>query len=237
MKPISFSNAALRLLMLIALILPTATLAKDDDKPYIPPSLVKSESYAMAQFGKIFGKYEQADCESLLSDAQPNGQRLKQCLTITKEMRDKFSSFTQAVGSFSSKIKNADKWTKELDEDFAQTAVKRGIDSKFVNSVKQSGGFRSFYEKNLGTLNQLKGELDEEIKTLEKLQSKSVAEERSSFAPFFVAVSYKRGAAASLSCKSLAVKMVVAYLAFGLWGTGGGTTASGAGAIVCGWLE
>lgn len=216
----------------------SAATAKADDKPHVPPSLVKTESDTILQFGKKFGEYFAADCDSLVEEARPNGQQLKRCLTLIKELRDKFGAFNQAVNSFPGKIKNAGKWTKELDEDFAQNAVKRGANSAIVDEANRNGGLRNFYEKNLGALNRLKVEMDAEIKTLENLQLKTALSRNLFGELLFVKASSQRNAAAFLSCKNLAVKYVVYVLGMGVFGTGGsGLSASGAGPLICARLD
>lgn len=230
----------LRTFLSLAMLLSgaSAITAKADDKPFVPPSLVKTETDIMLQFGKKFGEYFAADCDSLINEARPDGQRLKKCLTITRDLRDRFGAFSQAVNSLPGKVKNAGKWTKELDEDFAQNAVKRGVNSAIVDEANRNGGVRVFYEKNLGALNRLKSEMEAEIKTMESLQSKAVSDRNSFGESLFVKAASRRRAAAFLSCKNLAVKYVAYVVGMGVFGTGGsGLSASGAGPLICAWLD
>lgn len=116
---------------------------------------------------------------------------MKKCLTIAKDLLDKFNGFRQAANSFSDKIKSAQKWTAELDEDIIKYAVKRGHDVKIINLIKQNGGLREFYEKNLNALSEVQYGLQDEIKTLEKLQSKSASAQFQN-EPMFVKASAKK---------------------------------------------
>lgn len=101
--------------LLASMSLPPASLANvKADTPHIPLGLVKDA--ALDNYSQLAAKYL-SDCDHLVDKKpRPSGEELKRCLTIIKELRDKFDGFTQRLTSITDKIKNEGKWTKELDE-------------------------------------------------------------------------------------------------------------------------
>ena len=118
-----------------------------------------------AKYSQLASNYVEgcADRQS----SPPSNEKLKECLVIAKELRDKFDGFVQGLTSASEKLKSENKWTKELDDKFERDARKDGVRADLVNEVKQKGGFREFYQKSLTLIRGSKGGLDGEVRALE----------------------------------------------------------------------
>lgn len=165
----------------VLLLLPPTNLAKSKfDSPYVPASLIKIELKAVTEYTNELSKYA-TDCDSLKDSSRLSGEKLKQCLTILKGLRDKFGGFRKNSESVISKIKNANKWTKEFDDDFEKNAVKRGGDAASVNEVKNAGGLREFFQKIVRDFDKDKRDLDTEIKELEAMLEKSASSQSQPF--------------------------------------------------------
>ena len=118
------------------------------------------------KYSQLASKYLEgcADRES----SRPSNEKLKECLVIARELRDKFDAFVQGLTSASDKLKREDKWTKELDDKFERDALKDGVRADLVNEVKQKGGFREFYQKSFTVIKGSRADLDAEVRALEK---------------------------------------------------------------------
>lgn len=180
--------------LLISLILPTAGLAnaKLNASP-LRSRLAADKRDELVKYGQLAAKYV-SDCEGLTDQARPSGERLKRCLTIAKELRDKFTEFNATLDTIIRNIKNGNKWTKELDEQFDKEATGRGIDAETINKVKQSSGVRAFLQENITVLKASKGDLDNEVKELEAKIQKNASTQNE----IFQTVSYKPAAEYSL---------------------------------------
>jgi hypothetical protein len=162
----NFWKMTLSLGLLISFVLPTVGLANTRANT-LPASLkLAGKNDVLVKYGQLAAKYL-VDCDDLDSQPRPSGAQLKRCLTIAKELRDKFTEFIATSDTLVKNIQNNKKWTKELDEQFEKIAVKNGLDAETVRDVKQSGGFRTFYQTNINELKASKGAIDAEIKELE----------------------------------------------------------------------
>jgi len=180
MKRKNLWQALLSAVLMIGLLLPTANLAKGDDVPFVPPTLVRTETSAMTRYANELNKYA-TDCQTLRESSRLLGEKLKKCLIILKDLRTRFDGFLQSQLSFVSRIENARKWTKELDDDFEKNAAKRGANSQILSDVSQAGGFRSFFQSTAKDIKGSKSDFDFEIKDLEELVKTSDSSESSNF--------------------------------------------------------
>lgn len=165
----NFWKLLLTAMMLISIVSPSAVLAQEP--PFIPESLIKSEAKLLVEYAALLQGYAR-DCESLKNEPRPNGEQLKRCVTVAKSLLDKLEAFRHIAERLREKIKGIGKWTAELDEDFIKNGVRRGHDAKLVDYMRRNGGVRAVFDKNLGSLDQVKVGLREEIKILEELQKK-----------------------------------------------------------------
>jgi uncharacterized coiled-coil DUF342 family protein len=171
--------------LLVSLILPSASLANVKSKT--PSNLVKNE--IISRYNQLAAKYL-VDCDDLAAQTRPSGERLKRCLTIAKELRDKFAEFILTLDTLVKRIKGVKKWTNELDEQLLKESSKLGIDAETANDIRRAGGFRRFYESSIRELEFSKGELDLEVKELEaKPASENQIFQKASFVP---TTEYKR---------------------------------------------
>lgn len=182
----NFWKMILSLGLLVTLILPSAGLANaKTNAPMIPSRLFGDKSDALVKYGQLVAKYF-ADCNDLDKQERPSGEKLKRCLMIAKELRDRFTEFTSTLETLVKNIKNAKKWTKELDEQFNKEAAKFKIDAETIDNIRQAGGVRAFYQENLNVLKAFKGDLDIEVKNLETKIQKNASTQNQ----FFQTVSY-----------------------------------------------
>ena len=179
--------------LLVALVLPAAGLA--NPKTHVSPKAASDKKDVLAKYSQLAGKYL-SDCEGLTEQVRPAGDRLKRCLTIAKELQDKLLEFVATLDTIVKNAKGAKRWTPELDQRFDRDAAKSGLDAETINLIRQSGGFRAFYEKSLGELRSSKVEADREIKVLEtKIKETASASQGVFFqtASFEPAGEYSRG--------------------------------------------
>lgn len=120
----------------------------------------------VAQYDQLAAKYL-TDCDNWDVDSRVSGEKLKRCLTVAKELRDKFDSFLQKLESQITKIKTAKKWTNELDEAFEKNAARLGVQSTVINRIKDKGGFRAYYDKSIVQAKPPKTDFAAEIEALE----------------------------------------------------------------------
>lgn len=140
----------------------TRATANDLDKP----GFAIDKDVVVDQYSQLAAKYLK-DCDRWDEGSRSSGAGLKRCLTIARELLDKFDGFVQRVESISSKAKNEKEWTKQLDDDFEKNAAKRGFDSSLINKVKQNGGFREHFQKRLNESKTVKSDFQAEIEALE----------------------------------------------------------------------
>ncbi len=173
------SNLKIWFGLTVLLTLSTAVLA-GDDTPFIPPTLVRTETTVLVRYSAELKKYT-VDCETLRDSSRLVGEQLKKCLTTLKDLRTKFDGFLQMQTSLMDKINNVQKWTKGLDDEFDKYASKRGVSSGLISEVSQKGGFRSFFQSANRELNGLKGDFDGEIRELEEMVKKSASASADNF--------------------------------------------------------
>lgn len=159
---------------LTVLLTLSATVLAGDDTPFIPQTLVRTETTALVKYSAELKKYV-TDCEGLRDSARLVGEQLKKCLTTLKDLRTRFDGFLQMQTSLMDKINNAQKWTKGLDDEFDKYASKRGASSGLISEVSQKGGFRSFFQTANRELIGMKGDFDGEIRELEEMVKKSAS--------------------------------------------------------------
>jgi hypothetical protein len=116
--------------------------------------------------------------------SRPSNEKLKECLVIAKELRDKFDTFVQGLTSTSDKLKRENKWTKELDDKFERDARKDGVRADLVNEVQQKGGFREFFQKSLTVIKGSRADLDAEVRGLENEVRQNASAGRQTFRQF-----------------------------------------------------
>jgi peptidoglycan hydrolase CwlO-like protein len=151
--------------LLVSLSLSTVGLASTRaNSLYTAVGPVKDE--VLNNYSQLAARYLK-DCDDWDANSRASREELKRCLTIAKELRDKFDLFVQRVGSIADKVKSAKKWTKELDDKFEKNAARRGVDSKLINAVRQNGGFRQYYGNSLNELRSSKADFHAEIQALE----------------------------------------------------------------------
>jgi len=166
MKNRLFGKMMLSFAISVLLLLPSAGLANvKAGSLHTPPSLVPVKDEVLDKYSQLAAKYL-TDCADL-DVSRPSGEKLKRCLTIVKELRDKFDGLLQRLESITGKVKKEKRWTKELDDEFEKNAAKGG-DSNLINQVKQQGGFRAFYQKSITELKGSKPKFDAEVEELEK---------------------------------------------------------------------
>lgn len=205
----NLSGKLLALGLMILVWLSSVSFAAQD-KPFIPPTLIKTQSTALTDYANLLVKYDK-NCESISENPKPSGSQLKSCLQIAKSLLEKFDGFTKSAASFESNLKGANKWTKELDADFEQNAVKRGMDEKFASFVKQNGGFRALFEKSAGMFEEAKADLNREVKELEsKLSTTSFVEndDYETSSAIFIKASHKPAPGMKLSKYKCAIYFV-----------------------------
>lgn len=162
--------------LLVFLTYPMLNFANtNDDKPFIPPNLVKTETSAITKYADDLDKYV-TDCQRLKNSARLAGEQLKKCLTTLKDLRTRFDGFLQMQSSLMDRIKRDNKWTKDLDDEFEKNAVKQGTSAELVADVKGKGGFRSYFQSVNRELKGSKTEFNDEIAELEEMIRKSAAE-------------------------------------------------------------
>jgi hypothetical protein len=161
-------------ILAILLILNAVGAAKSVDDRYIPSDLVKNEAAAIQSYDQLLGRYVK-DCDRSGKNSRLSGERLEQCLTLAKQLRDNFPNLRRNAEAIPAKIKNFKKWTPELDEDFEKKSLRRNPDTEFAGEVRQAGGFRKAYESNLTKLDLVKRDIDKEISELESLSKKASA--------------------------------------------------------------
>lgn len=128
----------------------------------------------VVQYDQLAAKYL-TDCDNWDVDSRVSGEKLKRCLTVAKELRDKFDTFLQKLESQITKIKNAKKWTRQLDEAFEKNAAKLGVQSTVISRIKDKGGFRAYYDKSIIQAKPPKTEFAAEIEALEAAIQKSAS--------------------------------------------------------------
>lgn len=107
------------------------------------------------------------DCKDLDQANPPQGDRLKHCLTISRELYEKLSSFNKRIEDLVRLIKNGGKWNPQLDQQFYSDASRLGIDQALLTDVRAAGGLRSFIERSVSDLKNLKAPLAAEIAQLD----------------------------------------------------------------------
>lgn len=177
----------------VFLILPLAALANAKTTPPAASKQDRRFLEIVIRYGGLGIKYI-GDCGDVLEQQPPSGQRLRQCLTISEQLRDQFNEFLESSDALVRKIKNAGKWTNELDEKFNNEAARNGVDAETIRLVKQAGGFRAFYEKSITQLKASRGEFDREVKELEAAIRKNASTQNQSFQKVsFEPVAERRG--------------------------------------------
>ncbi|MGB7069754.1 MAG: hypothetical protein WBD22_09690 [Pyrinomonadaceae bacterium] len=108
-----------------------------------------------------------ADCDDLDDARRPSGERLRRCLTISKELFDKLNNFSKRLEELVAKIRRGGKWNAALDAKFLREASRHGVDAETLAAVKQAGGLRAFYDKAQRELKSSRPAMEAEIKELE----------------------------------------------------------------------
>lgn len=132
----------------------------------------------LREYVNKFNNYAK-DCDSIKDQARPNAQQLKRCLTVAKDLRDKFAEFLADSDRFVQLVKNRNKWNAELDKLFYEQAAKQGVDAETIRYIKDAGGVRTGYEKAIKEASLLRGEFDIEIKELEALSKEKISSQNS----------------------------------------------------------
>lgn len=151
----------------LALMVLTISIHARAADTYLPSSLIAAETIKMRSYTKEFQLYVD-NCESVDSSKLSKDQ-LKQCIANLKDLRVKYDTCLQTYEAVISKIKEANKWTKELDDDFYKRAS-----SQIAGEVRQAGGLRQALLTTGRDLAQDKANLDIEMRSLEE-QYKKVA--------------------------------------------------------------
>lgn len=107
------------------------------------------------------------DCKDIDQANPPNGERMKYCLTISKELLEKLTTFHKRIEELVRQIKIGGKWDAKLDQQFAADPARYGADATLANLVRQAGGIRSFIERSVTELVNLKPEFATEVREFE----------------------------------------------------------------------
>lgn len=186
-----------------------------EDKPFISPEVLKSESAAIEGYVKAAIEYKN-ELEALSSSASPDSTRIGQVEAKLRTLRNRAPQFETAARSVVTKLKGAGKWSAELDTHFES---RQGVSADFIAEVKREGGFRSYYEKTLLQLKKVSEDFDQDEKNLNGMKAKKVSllmRVQSLLTPrVYAAVSLG-------SCGTCAQLALNIMLCFGLGGISGG---------------
>lgn len=177
--------------------------ASNDDR-YVDPSLIRSEVNGM---GEYVGRLENyiRDCEESTRASKLTNDELAQCIEKLKEISRQLPGFVRNGENIVAKIKNANKWSRELDEDFEKNAAKRGVDAANINEAKRQGGLRQSYDKGLRSVSEDGKYIEKEITDL---QASLMRRRSSNLQPSFQTASFNM-TLCGVACKH---KRVANYL-------------------------
>ena len=153
------------------------------------PKLVNDIVPIFQSYSKLAAKYL-VDCDEVHNQRRVSGERLKYCLTIAKDLRDKIIELNKTLDTLVRKIKNAGKWTKELDLEFDKGSFANGLDTESLSLIQQGNGYRTFTIKTIADLPINKVQIDAEVKELEAQIKKNA----STNIQFFQPISYEPNA-------------------------------------------
>lgn len=148
----------------IGLFLSSPAVFAQDILPFIEPNLIRDGTSNTISFGDGSVRFI-SDCETWRDEPGWSTEKINGCLDSAKALKNKFSGFRQSYQSIGDKIRNANKWTNKLDEEFEKNYSRNNGNSKVLAFVK-NGGFRNAYQKGNGQMNQIGNALDREIREL-----------------------------------------------------------------------
>ncbi len=151
-------------------VAPTATI-KDD---FLPADFAKSEVEGIGKFVPLLLDYKN-HLDTARNNANPNAKQLGELESQLKTLRSSFPQFQNNARAVITKLKNAHKWTSELDTYFETVAARKNLDPQFVDLVKSGGGFRSSLEKSIGSLGRVVAELDRDEAAIKELKAKKIS--------------------------------------------------------------
>jgi len=144
-----------------------------DDTPFVPPDLVKVEAQSIDKFATLVVEYRK-QFEPLRNDASPDPRQIIAVESKLKNLKTLFPQFQSSARAVVTKLKNAGKWTGELDSFFETAAAKRNVSTEFIDFVKASGGFRKSFENAIVSLGGFSDELDRDETALREIKNKKV---------------------------------------------------------------
>lgn len=186
MKNNKFWKQLMSVVLIGLILLPTGILANAPKLTSSSPKASKDITPVMKEYSKLAAKYL-ADCDSIHTLPRPAGDRLKYCLTVAKELRDKIIEVTKSLDTLIRNLKNAGKWTKELDDEFNNRASRSQINAEDLTQIRQGGGFREFSQKGNSDLKSSKSLFEQEINDLEA----KIKKDASASIDFFQPISYQ----------------------------------------------
>jgi hypothetical protein len=141
---------------------------------FLPPDFAKSEAEGIAKFAALLSEYKD-QFGTLRTDARPDPKQITAVESKLKNLKSLFPQFQSNARAVVTKLKNARKWTSELDSYFEVVAPKHNASPEFLEVVKAGGGFRSTLEKSIASLGKFSVELDQDQAVLNEIRTKKVS--------------------------------------------------------------
>jgi hypothetical protein len=141
---------------------------------FLPPDFANSEVEGIAKFTSLLSEYKD-QFGTLRTDARPDPKQITAVESKLKNLKSLFPQFQSNARAVVTKLKNARKWTSELDSYFEVVAPKHNASPEFLEVVKAGGGFRSTLEKSIASLGKFSVELDQDQAVLNEIRTKKVS--------------------------------------------------------------
>lgn len=152
---------------------PVETISSSEDKPFVPPELLKNEVESMNSYTTLLLEYRK-QFDTVTESKNPDSKQIAALESKIRDLRSQIPKRQIDAGAAVTKLKNAGKYSKELDDYFEANAGKRGVPREYVEFVKKNGGARSAIDKGLASLARLSVAFDEDGEVLAELKSKKV---------------------------------------------------------------
>jgi len=151
-----------------------ATSMLTDDNPFVPPDLLRNEVEAMQRFATPLIEYMNR-FGAVTGAVRPDPKRITEVETKLNDQRSRFPEFQRNAQAVVTKLKNANKWTDELDAFFEVAAKRKNAPSEFIAFVKNRGGFRRVFEKSVSSFHLVSSQFEDDEASLKEARSRKVS--------------------------------------------------------------
>ena len=132
--------------------------------PFLPRDFASQETAALDSFGKSLKDFSDK-LKAVDGSARPSSQQIDELESKANSLKGKVSAFKNSMERYIQKVKDAGKFTPELDS-FIEAELSKSGKTELVQAIRSSGGARAALQKSASESNKVTEGVDEAMREI-----------------------------------------------------------------------